>query len=39
MAYRRSQLAFYAKHHRGWALVLRAYLKIRGRLPDMTIDP
>ena len=39
MAYRRSQLAYYAKHHRGWALVLRAYLKLRGRLPDMTIDP
>jgi hypothetical protein len=39
MAYRRSQLAFYAKHHPRWAPVLRVYLKIRGRLPDMTIDP
>jgi N-acetylglucosaminyl-diphospho-decaprenol L-rhamnosyltransferase len=39
MAYRRSQLAFYAKHHPGWAPVLRAYLKLRGRLPDTTIDP
>ena len=39
MAYRRSQLAFYAKHHPRWAPVLRAYLKLRGRLPDMTIDP
>ena len=39
MAYRRSQLAFYAKHHPHWAPVLRAYLKVRGRLPDMTIDP
>jgi len=39
MAYRRSQLAFYAKHHPRWAPVLRAYLKIRGRLPDTTIDP
>ena len=39
MAYRRSQLAFYAKHHPRWAPVLRAYLKVRGRLPDMKIDP
>ena len=39
MAYRRSQLAFYAKHHPRWAPVLRAYLKLRGRLPDTTIDP
>jgi N-acetylglucosaminyl-diphospho-decaprenol L-rhamnosyltransferase len=29
-AYRRSQLAFYAKHHPGWAPVLRLYLKLRG---------
>ena len=33
-AYRRSQIAFYRKHHPGWVPVLRAYLKIRGRLPD-----
>ena len=33
-AYRRSQIAFYEKHHPGWAGLLRAYLKIRGRLPD-----
>jgi GT2 family glycosyltransferase len=39
MAYRRSQLAFYVKHHPAWAPVLRAYLKLRGRLPDTTIDP
>ncbi len=32
-AYRRSQLAFYAKHHPGWAPILRAYLRVRGRLP------
>jgi len=32
-AYRRSQLAFYAKHHPGWLPVLRAYLRIRGKLP------
>ena len=30
-AYRRSQLAFYEKHHPGWAPVLRAYLRLRGR--------
>ncbi len=33
-AYRRSQLAFYEKHHPGWAPLLRIYLRIRGRLPD-----
>jgi len=33
-AYRRSQLAFYRKHHPAWAPVLVAYLKLRGRLPD-----
>jgi GT2 family glycosyltransferase len=38
-AYRRSQLAFYAKHHPRWLPLLRAYLKFRGRLPDMPIDP
>ena len=31
VAYRRSQVAFYEKHHPGWAPVLRAYLKLRGR--------
>jgi len=39
MAYRRSQLAFYVKHHPAWVPILRAYLKLRGRLPDTTIDP
>ena len=39
IVYRRSQLAFYAKHHPGWVPFLRAYLKLRGRLPDMRIDP
>jgi GT2 family glycosyltransferase len=39
MAYRRSQIAFYAKHHPAWAPLLRAYLKVRGRLPDMKDDP
>ena len=33
-AYRRSQLAFYAKHHAAWAPLLRVYLTVRGRLPD-----
>lgn len=32
-AYRRSQLAFYAKHHPGWVPFLRAYLRLRGRIP------
>ena len=34
LAHRRSQLAFYEKHHPRWVPILRAYLKIRGRLPD-----
>ena len=38
-AYRESQLAFYAKHHPGWAPLLRAYLKFRCRLPDRRIGP
>jgi GT2 family glycosyltransferase len=29
-AYRRSQLAFYRKHHPGWAFLLRLYLRLRG---------
>jgi len=33
-AYRRSQVAFYEKHHPGWARWLRWYLKITGSLPD-----
>jgi GT2 family glycosyltransferase len=33
LAYRRSHIAFYEKHHRGWAPLLKLYLKIRGRLP------
>lgn len=32
-AYRRSQIAFYEKHHPCWAPVLRLYLRLRGRLP------
>ena len=33
-AYRRSHLAFYAKHHPRWVPLLRVYLRLRGRLPD-----
>lgn len=33
VAYRKSQLAFYEKHHPGWAPVLRAYLRVKGQLP------
>jgi len=29
-AYRRSQIAFYQKHHLRWAPLLRAYLWLRG---------
>lgn len=32
-AYRRSQIAFYEKHHPGWAWLLRCYLRVRGKLP------
>lgn len=32
-AYRRSQLAFYAKHRPSWLPVLRRYLALRNRLP------
>jgi hypothetical protein len=32
-AYRRSQLAFYEKHHPAWAPGLRLYLRSRGKLP------
>jgi GT2 family glycosyltransferase len=31
-AYRRSQLAFYEKHHPVWAPVLRLYLRLRGAI-------
>jgi len=33
VAYRRSQLAFYEKHHPGWARILRGYLRLKGALP------
>jgi GT2 family glycosyltransferase len=33
-AYRRSQIAFYEKHHPKWAPVLRTYLRLKGQLPS-----
>jgi GT2 family glycosyltransferase len=33
-AYRRSQIAFYEKHHPAWAPLLKLYLRLRGRAPD-----
>ncbi|MEK6630960.1 MAG: glycosyltransferase family 2 protein [Acidobacteriota bacterium] len=33
LAYRRAQLAFYAKHHPAWVPWLRAYLRLCGKLP------
>lgn len=35
-AYRRSQLAFYAKHHPRWVPLLRLYLAVQGKLPKAT---
>ena len=37
-AYRRSQLAFYEKHHPAWEPVLRLYLALQGKLPPKTAD-
>lgn len=34
VAYRRSHLAFYAKHHPRWAPVLRLYLRLKRQLPS-----
>ena len=31
-AYRRSHVAFYEKHHPGWAPVLKGYLRLRGQI-------
>jgi GT2 family glycosyltransferase len=33
IAYRRSHLAFYEKHHPKWVPLLRAYLRLRGQMP------
>jgi len=38
-AYRRSQIAFYRKHHPAWAPLLYLYLKARGALPDTQAGP
>jgi hypothetical protein len=35
VAYRRSQLAFYEKHHPRWARLLRVYLRLKGALPPV----
>jgi GT2 family glycosyltransferase len=32
-AYRRSHIAFYEKHHPGWAPLLKLYLRLKGELP------
>jgi GT2 family glycosyltransferase len=32
-AYRRSQIAFYQKHHPLWAPLLKVYLRVRGQWP------
>ena len=36
-AYRRSQIAFYRKHHPALVPLLRLYLRIRGRLPPQDV--
>src|SRR6185436_5829666 len=33
VAYRKSHIAFYEKHHPRWAPVLRTYLRVKGQLP------
>jgi GT2 family glycosyltransferase len=33
-AYRRSHVAFYEKHHPGWAPVLRTYLRVKRQFPQ-----
>jgi N-acetylglucosaminyl-diphospho-decaprenol L-rhamnosyltransferase len=33
-AYRRSHLAFYAKHHPNWLPLLKAYLRVKGAMPE-----
>ncbi len=37
-AYRQSHLAFYQKHHPGWAPILRGYLALWGKLPPQSTD-
>lgn len=38
VAYRRSHVAFYEKHHPRWAPVLKLYLRVKGQLPPRA-DP
>ena len=38
VAYRRSHLAFYEKHHPAWAPMLKLYLRVRGHLPPAGQD-
>jgi hypothetical protein len=33
LAYRRSHLAFYQKHHPRWVPLLKVYLKLKGQSP------
>ena len=33
-AYRRSHLAFYEKHHPRWVRLLKAYLRVKGQMPN-----
>lgn len=37
-AYRRSQIAYYAKHRPHWLPWLKVYLRLRGKLPPATAD-
>lgn len=37
-AYRRSQLAFYRKHHPRWEPLLRLYLAVQGKVPPASSD-
>ena len=37
LAYRRSHVAFYEKHHPRWAPLLRALLRLKGELPDAAV--
>jgi N-acetylglucosaminyl-diphospho-decaprenol L-rhamnosyltransferase len=34
VAYRRSHIAFYEKHHPAWAPLLKLYLRLKGQLPQ-----
>lgn len=38
LAYRRSHVAFYEKHHPAWAPVLRLFLRLKGQLPPAVAE-